>query len=77
MKKKKKEIDALGRDTEDEATKTVKVEDNEEEKNENDIPRSSPLCTFEEKICFHFGNLDFFFQNLYLLLHPFIICSYF
>ena len=28
-------IDALGRDTEDEATKTAKVEDNEEEKNEN------------------------------------------
>ena len=44
-----KEIDALGRDTEDEATKTVKVEDNEEEKNENNIPRSSPLCTFEDK----------------------------
>ena len=44
-----KEIDALGRDTEDEATKTVKVEDNEEEKYENNIPRSSPLCTFEDK----------------------------
>ena len=44
-----KEIDALGRDTEDEATKTVKVEDNEEEKNENNIPRSPLLCTFEDK----------------------------
>ena len=44
-----KEIDALGRDTEDEATKTDKVEDNEEEKYENNIPRSSPLCTFEDK----------------------------
>ena len=29
-----KKIDALGRDKEDEATKTAKVEDNEEEKNE-------------------------------------------
>ena len=44
-----KEIDALGRDTEDEATRTVKVEDNEEEKNENNIPRSPLLCTFEDK----------------------------
>ena len=44
-----KEIDALGRDTEDEATKTDKVEDNEEEKYENNIPRSSPLCSFEDK----------------------------
>ena len=44
-----KEIDALGRDTEDEATKTDKVEENEEEKYENNIPRSSPLCTFEDK----------------------------
>ena len=44
-----KEIDALGRDTEDEATRTVKVEDNEEEKNENNIPRSPLLCTFKDK----------------------------
>ena len=43
-----KEIDALGRDTEDEATKTAKVEDNEEEKNENNLPSSSPPCTFED-----------------------------
>ena len=44
-----KEIDALGRDTEDEATKTDKFEDNEEEKYENNIPRSLPLCSFEDK----------------------------
>ena len=44
-----KEIDALGRDTEDEATRTVKVEDNEEEKNDNNIPRSPLLCTFKDK----------------------------
>ena len=43
-----KEIDALGRDTEDEATKTDKVEDNEEEQYEKE-PRSSPLCNFEDK----------------------------
>ena len=44
-----KEIDALGRDTEDEATRTVKVEDNEEEKNENNIPRSPLIRTFKDK----------------------------
>ena len=43
-----KEIDALGRDTEDEATKTDKVEDNEEEQYEKE-PRSSPLCNFKDK----------------------------
>ena len=36
-----------GRDTEDEATKTAKVEDNEEEKNRNIQPRSSSPHTFE------------------------------
>ena len=33
-----KEIDALGNDTEDEATKTTKVKDFEEEKNEDTLP---------------------------------------
>ena len=42
-----KEIDALGNDTEDEATKTTKVKDIEEEKNENTLPRLSPSYTFE------------------------------
>ena len=37
-----KAINALRRDTEDEATKTAKVEDNEYEKNENILPSSSP-----------------------------------
>ena len=43
-----KEIDALGRDTEDEATKTAKVEDNEEEKNETSLLSSSTPGTFED-----------------------------
>ena len=42
-----KEIDALGNDTEDEATKTTKVKDIEEEKNEDTLPRLSPSYTFE------------------------------
>ena len=42
-----KEIDALGNDTEDEATKTTKVKDFEEEKNEDTLPRLSPSYTFE------------------------------
>ena len=44
----KKEIDALGRDTEDEATKTAKVEDNEEEKKDINPPTSSPLYIFKD-----------------------------
>ena len=44
----KKEIDALGNDTEDEATKTTKVKDIEEEKNEDTLPRLSPSYTFEK-----------------------------
>ena len=42
-----KEIDALGNDTEDEATKATKVKDIEEEKNEDTLPRLSPSYTFE------------------------------
>ena len=43
-----KEIDALGNDTEDEATKTTKLKDIEEEKNEDTLPRLSPSYTFEK-----------------------------
>ena len=42
-----KEIDALGNDTEDEATITAEVKDFEEEKNEDTLPRLSPSYTFE------------------------------
>ena len=42
-----KEIDALGNDTEDEATKTTNVKDIEEEKNEDTLPRLSLSYTFE------------------------------
>ena len=48
-----KEIDALGNDTEDEATKTTKVK--EEEKNEDTLPRLSPSYTFENN---HFPSLS-------------------
>ena len=46
--KKKKEIDALGSDTEDEATKTAKVEDYEEEKKDINLRTSSPHYIFED-----------------------------
>ena len=46
--KEQEEIDALGTDTEDKAIKTAKVEDNEEEKNENNLPWSSTPCTLED-----------------------------
>ena len=43
-----KKVDALRRDTEDEAKKTTKVENNKEEKNESYLADSSLLCTFED-----------------------------